>query len=272
MTSPLSRTSRSTQSSAFTLIELLVVIAIIAILAAILFPVFAQAREKARATSCLSNLKQLGTGVTLYVQDYDEMLPIGGLNNGSGVTINRWYNLVAPYVKNTLIRNCPSSQFPVPTTTDNRTNYGMNGSLVFYTDISPVGAVAKPSVILPAIKAPATLVLLGDTAQLDAAILSNTTANNDPTSWAKFAINNTDWNLAGPYRWTTADDTTGGAYDYQASPSSTSYLRRPAPYHNGGVNIAFADGHAKWMRNDALVGPMPAGYPKGDPRNLWDNQ
>src|SRR3954470_2379983 len=63
------------RNQGFTLIELLVVIAIIAILAAILFPVFAQAREKARQTSCTSNLKQLGTGLMMYAQDYDEMMP-----------------------------------------------------------------------------------------------------------------------------------------------------------------------------------------------------
>ncbi|WP_395141887.1 type II secretion system protein [Armatimonas sp.] len=64
----------------FTLIELLVVIAIIAILAAILFPVFAQARDKARATACLSNTKQLSLGVMMYAQDYDETLPVIGYN------------------------------------------------------------------------------------------------------------------------------------------------------------------------------------------------
>ncbi|GAB4455712.1 MAG: hypothetical protein OHK0029_12240 [Armatimonadaceae bacterium] len=69
------RRSRNSATRAFTLIELLVVIAIIAILAAILFPVFAQAREKARQTACLSNAKQMGLGVMMYAQDYDETMP-----------------------------------------------------------------------------------------------------------------------------------------------------------------------------------------------------
>src|SRR5688572_20769118 len=72
------------ERAGFTLIELLVVIAIIAILAAILFPVFAQAREKARQTSCLSNMKQLGTSFMMYTQDYDERLPNSGLEAGCG--------------------------------------------------------------------------------------------------------------------------------------------------------------------------------------------
>src|SRR5690242_21003145 len=84
----------------FTLIELLVVIAIIAILAAILFPVFAQAREKARATSCLSNLKQIGTGCMMYIQDYDETYPLGYTwdeNDAWGGTM--WTLSLAPYIQ-----------------------------------------------------------------------------------------------------------------------------------------------------------------------------
>lgn len=96
--------SRSINRRGFTLIELLVVIAIIAILAAILFPVFAQAREKARAISCLSNEKQVGTAIYMYEQDYDEKAP-GGLNGyggGSG-----YAGQIYPYVKNTQAFKCP---------------------------------------------------------------------------------------------------------------------------------------------------------------------
>ena len=92
----------------FTLIELLVVIAIIAILAAILFPVFARAREKARQTSCLSNVKQIMLGVMMYAQDYDETLPAGALIAAAPSNNNDWYELVGPYLKNAQILICPS--------------------------------------------------------------------------------------------------------------------------------------------------------------------
>jgi len=103
----------------FTLIELLVVIAIIAILAAILFPVFAQAREKARQTSCLSNLKQLTLGWVMYAQDYDESFPewkwaenykaswaSGSVSPNNASTL--WCNAIFPYVKNVQVFACPS--------------------------------------------------------------------------------------------------------------------------------------------------------------------
>jgi prepilin-type N-terminal cleavage/methylation domain-containing protein/prepilin-type processing-associated H-X9-DG protein len=90
---------------AFTLIELLVVIAIIAILAAILFPVFAKAREKARQTSCLSNHRQIALGIRQYCGDYDGRLPLYRPIAGSNIY---WNHLIGPYVKNTQVFKCPS--------------------------------------------------------------------------------------------------------------------------------------------------------------------
>jgi prepilin-type N-terminal cleavage/methylation domain-containing protein/prepilin-type processing-associated H-X9-DG protein len=109
----------------FTLIELLVVIAIIAILAAILFPVFAQAREKARQTSCASNLRQLGLGAMMYLQDYDNRyVPWYGENptNGKG-----WSSLLMPYVKNEQMFACPSDGIPRSDRKLGKRSYTMNG-------------------------------------------------------------------------------------------------------------------------------------------------
>jgi prepilin-type N-terminal cleavage/methylation domain-containing protein len=91
----------------FTLIELLVVIAIIAILAAILFPVFAQARESARMASCLSNMKQIGLCLRMYAQDYDETYPNARFFEFDYV----WYNAVQPYIKNKAVWACPSNPY-----------------------------------------------------------------------------------------------------------------------------------------------------------------
>src|ERR1700689_4477705 len=114
----------SRRRSAFTLIELLVVIAIIAILAAILFPVFAQAREAARKTVCLSNTKQLGLGIMMYVQDYDEVYPMeswdtpaignseNDLNSANYYSSVTWIWQVMPYIKNRGILVCPSDPNP----------------------------------------------------------------------------------------------------------------------------------------------------------------
>ncbi|MGC8666716.1 MAG: DUF1559 domain-containing protein [Chthonomonadales bacterium] len=121
--------TRKSGGRAFTLIELLVVIAIIAILAAILFPVFAQARESARMTSCLSNMRQLGTALRMYGQDYDETYPnirIWAPGNGD---LNKgliWKNVVMPYIKNKQIFACPSNPY-AKLTPGNKATQNPNG-------------------------------------------------------------------------------------------------------------------------------------------------
>jgi len=136
----------------FTLIELLVVIAIIAILAAILFPVFARAREKARQTSCLSNVKQLSLGFLMYAQDYDETLPPPHVTinatpvthpDGSTHVRTHWASLIFPYVNNIGVYNCPSTRQAVWTGSyTGRHAYGYNRHISTATFI---GEMKEPS-------------------------------------------------------------------------------------------------------------------------------
>ena len=256
----------------FTLIELLVVIAIIAILAAILFPVFAQAREKARSISCLSNQKQLGLGLTMYAQDYDETFPIGGWNDtaASPSRYGRWYADIAPYIKNTQIRNCPSSPFPVSNFSyltngdgSNGSDYGINPSLSDWFDVSTYN---HSMTRLATLNAPAGLVAVSDVAQLKAA--ADTGADKlTPKNWKNDASGYSDWCVYGPEAFSQY----GPYFPY----TLTGYTSRPIGLHNDGANVCFADGHAKWFQIDRLLGPLATtggkGYDDGDPNNLWDN-
>ncbi len=206
------------RSKGFTLIELLVVIAIIAILAAILFPVFARAREKARQTSCLSNLKQIGTAMMMYVQDYDDTFPLAytaGSPRWSGIQV------MYPYVKNAQVFNCPSADLESTITFGGDRSYGWNWFVMqcWY------------SVKLARITNPASIVLCGDTT-LD--------------SWTPGA-------LLAPSRGHRPDPTDGSEHNsYCPHDVWGDYVFNFCARHNDMGNVAFCDGHAKAMSYSVL--------------------
>ncbi|MHB8994140.1 MAG: DUF1559 family PulG-like putative transporter [Armatimonadota bacterium] len=134
----------------FTLIELLVVIAIIAILAAILFPVFAKAREKARQSSCLSNTKQISLAVLQYSQDYDERFPATYTTPATPPGNQLWAMNIMPYCKNAQVFDCPSNSFKWNGLWSETMSYGY--SMLFEGNPLPMGTIAKP----------AETILLGD--------------------------------------------------------------------------------------------------------------
>jgi prepilin-type N-terminal cleavage/methylation domain-containing protein/prepilin-type processing-associated H-X9-DG protein len=217
-----------TRSRGFTLIELLVVIAIIAILAAILFPVFARAREAARSTSCKSNLKQITTAVAMYVQDYDEILPHGG--NSSPVIPSRWYHLTDPYIKNAGVLKCPSYQ-PLR-------GYGTNQNLMDWNF----------GVALAEVQMPADTVLIGDAAQCNGNVSSDYVVKN----WIQYQTNLTDWQFAPPR---DRNDNATGRY----TSTGSNETRRLIPRHSEMCNVGYLDGHVKAVRLEQLLNPMPQG-------------
>jgi len=213
---------------AFTLIELLVVIAIIAILAAILFPVFARARENARRASCQSNEKQIALGILMYTQDYDEKLPLMMTRDGvSGSFVANdpryvgWSEVVQPYLKSLQIYQCPSDSKSPTAAGDNGygyTDYGMN---LFCTPSAC--ETYSTGVALATFDSPALTVMLFE-------LGSGYAANG--------------YSGCSDYNCTSGGNSAGQlAYAY----SSTSNNEN-GEIHLGGENVAFADGHVKWMK------------------------
>jgi len=231
----LSRAAFTNARSAFTLIELLVVIAIIAILAAILFPVFAQAREKARQAACLSNTRQLALGVMQYAQDYDETLPVAGVN---AQLRGRWQGQIYPYVKNADVFTCPnaaSNRWVPPAAgqlgTNDRGGYGWNFALFADGTGQPNTNVA-PGFALGSIAKPAETIIIGDTG-----FDSNT--GSTTVGWVMLA--------ADPRKTNANSFNQPGLYPQfrhhtQATKSVTGGLALPI---EGRANFCFLDGHSK---------------------------
>ncbi len=219
--------STSRARTGFTLIELLVVIAIIAILAAILFPVFARARENARRASCQSNLKQIGLGLLQYTQDYDELHVRATMGVGGGAS-QTWANSTQPYIKSTQIFQCPSD-------TAHDVNTWWMGSLPpdqqFHISYLYNSAVARSSDA--AIQNPSGTVMAVDGA-------TNPSASANPVDWLS-SPKPTAF-LIRPF---VGDDTTatdGRGEDFAA----------PAARHLETANVLYADGHVKALRVESF--------------------
>jgi len=262
---------KKTSSQAFTLIELLVVIAIIAILAAILFPVFAKVREKARAISCLSNTKQLGLGVMQYEQDADEKSPCGADPTGLG---SGWAGEIYPYVKSTAVFICPddsSSELK----NGKPTSFGYNRNSVHYngngtsqnplqdgTAISEFTAPAKTVLFFEVVKSGYYDITIGDQLLPGHSNGDDTYGGGSPTGCG----------LGNQYDIVGYNTSFGSTNDGSHVQYATGYLRNsvqnangnftgPLGRHTDGANYVMADGHAKWFRGSSVSG----GYPNGTP-------
>jgi prepilin-type N-terminal cleavage/methylation domain-containing protein/prepilin-type processing-associated H-X9-DG protein len=250
------RRRKSLWDGGFTLIELLVVIAIIAILAAILFPVFAQAREKARATSCLSNAKQLGLAAVMYAQDYDEVIvPAWLIYNWNPLDEPLWPRLLQPYIKNTQLFTCPSNAprtpyRPQPPGWEVLDDLGLYGIFAGY---GRNACLHNHMATLAQIVEPANSILF-----CEAVFLPGDQNLGYYLSW---------WH---GYEATGDPLCPGDAVDW-GSEANRSYgcnCAEPASWHNEGANVTFHDGHAKWFRKQVLTTP-PGAFLADRRRENW---
>ena len=267
--------SRRSNANAFTLIELLVVIAIIAILAAILFPVFAKVREKARQTSCLSNEKQLGLGFAQYIQDNDEMFPSGsvkgtlGPNDLFGIG---WAGQIFPYVKSTGVYACPDDKTqsqPSANPPMYEVSYGLNTHVVNSYLTPAFGNPTGPLGHLSGFNAPAKTVLLCEVSNN----LANITSIDEGQSHVPPATHlSVTTSASGGCLGITKN-----AYDAQARVSTgpvdlnTGGLDALTGRHTDASTYLMADGHAKWIPGARVSSGGNAAFAPTDQPNRYNN-
>jgi prepilin-type N-terminal cleavage/methylation domain-containing protein/prepilin-type processing-associated H-X9-DG protein len=222
----------------FTLVELLVVVAIIAVLAAILFPVFSRAREKARQAHCMSNVRQLGMAVAMYCQDY-EAYPTHNMRPARPDI--RWYDLVQPYVTNRQVFICPSTAPADPRNLRNG-GYGYNYQYLGNAHFSDPGRRIVHDV---QITVPTDTVAI-----MDSDGVSQQDVESDGVTYVpyyhSFVVDPPMSNWSSPPLPAPIDEDNGWAWHGKRG--------WPAFRHNDGANVAFCDGHVKWMTKGALLG------------------
>jgi len=223
--------------SAFTLIELLVVIAVISILAAILFPVFARARENARRASCMSNLKQIGLGIMQYTQDYDERMPSNYIRIGSGGSIYRWWpDLLQPYIKSRQVFICPSDTAPLKYTF----NRGVGDPNPLILSYAPNGVVACSAADMTSLHFPAVNT---STAPILYAGLSQSIVGLEQPSTTILITEKGDTT---PPTTTRTPHNIDNCNNTDLAPDAT---REVLGLHLDGTNFLFGDGHVKWLKH-----------------------
>ena len=255
-----------TAKTGFTLIELLVVIAIIALLAAILFPVFARARENARRSSCQSNLKQIGLGFAQYTQDYDEKQPyaILGGNNAAGRPL-QWPDAIQPYVKSAQIFVCPSAVIKARPSDYNQMNYevGFNdngtsrsigsyaANALYSTDPTVYPGIVPPMSFLNIYNTNNTMTIsLSQLEDSTRTVLVVDRGNSTTGGEADAPVITSNGNVPPSPVPVVQDDRSGtGAKTIYFG----DYRQDISARHLDTTNVLFADGHVKSLKLDTLL-------------------